>query len=359
MPSRVLLLAALTLACAAEPATVTIGAAGPWKEGYGAMNKRGIDLAVSEINSAGGVRGHPLRVVERDDAGDGARAAAIAQQFVLDAAISAVVGHVNSGAMVAAAKVYDGRLAAVATTATSPDLTGISPWVFRVIGSDSASGVQLAHFARRLDASRVAILYENDSYGRGLAEAFRRNFDGAVLSVDPIPGGGSTDFEPYVAYLLDRRPEIVFVAGTEASGMALLREARRQKLNADFLGGDGWAGIIDEPAAEGAFVGSPFTASDPRPEAQRFVAAFRARYGMLPDANAALAYDATRLLARVIDDVGPDRRAIRDRLAALDDRTAHLGATGAIRFLSTGDRVTTALLIARVDNGELIVTRGR
>jgi branched-chain amino acid transport system substrate-binding protein len=359
MPPRVLLLAALTLACAAEPATITIGTAGPWQEGFGAMNKRGIDLAVSEINGTGGIRGRPLQVVERDDAGIGERAAAIAQQFVADPAITAVVGHVSSGAMVAAAKVYDGKLAAVATTATSPDLTGISPWVFRVVGSDSASGVQLAEFARRLDASRVGILYENDSYGRGLAEAFRRNFDRTIVAIDPIPAGGGTDFEPYIAYLAQQRVDLVFVAGTEASGMAILRQARRQRLRADFLGGDGWAGVIAEPAAEGAFVGGPFTAADTRPEAKRFVDAFRARYGMLPDGNAALAYDAVRLVARVIEDVGPERRAVRDRLAALDSRSAHAGVTGAIRFLPSGDRASASLLIARVDGGELVVTRTR
>jgi branched-chain amino acid transport system substrate-binding protein len=359
MLSRALLLVALVVACTAEPATITIGAAGPWTEGYGAMNKRGIDLAVSEINAAGGVRGRPLRVIDVDDAGDGARAAAIAEQFVSDPSISAVIGHVSSGAMVAAAKVYDGRLAAVATTATSPDLTGISPWVFRVVGSDSTTGALLAQFTRRIDASRVAILYENDSYGRGLADAFRRNFDGRIIGADPIPRGGTTDFEPYVAYLVQRRPDLVFVAGTEASGMALLREARRQRLTADFLGGDGWTGVVNEPAAQGAFVGSPFTASDPRPEVRRFVDAFRARYSMLPDGNAALAYDATRLVARVIEEVGTDRGAVRDRLASLDDKSAHLGVTGAIRFRDTGDRVSSPMVIARVDAGDLVVTVGR
>lgn len=359
MSSRALLVAALAVACTAEPATITIGAAGPWNEGYGAMNKRGIDLAISEINAAGGVRGHPLRLLDFDDAGDGARAAAIAEQFAGDPAVTAVVGHVSSRAMVAAAKIYDGRLAAVATTATSPDLTGISPWVFRVAASDSTTGGQLAQFAHRLDAARVSILYENDAYGRGLAEAFRSNFNGRIISVDPIPSGGTADFEPYVAYLVERRPELVFVAGTEASGMALLREARRQRLTGDFLGGDGWAGVVNEPSATGAFVGSPFTASDQRPEARQFVEAFRARYSMLPDANAALAYDATRLVARVIGEVGTDRRAVRDRLASLDERSAHLGVTGPIRFRDTGDRVTNALVIARVEAGELVATVGR
>lgn len=358
MPFRALLIAGLALACAGQSTDVTLGAAGPWNEGYGAMNKRGIDLAVAEINREGGVRGRPLRLLDRNDGGDGRRAALIAKEFLDNSAVTAVVGHVNSGAMVSAAKIYDAGLPAVATTATSPDLTGISPWVFRVIASDSASGVELARFARRLGHSRASILYENDSYGRGLADAFERAFDGKIVSVDPIPSGVA-DFEPYIAYLAKEHPGLVFVAGTEAAGMALLREARRQKLDAEFLGGDGWTGIVGEPSAEGTYVGAPFTASDQRPEAQRFVEAFRARYSMTPDGNAALAYDATRLLARIIGEVGTNRAAVRAALAALDERTAFRGVTGAIRFRPSGDRVGREVVIARVQNGELIVTGSR
>lgn len=358
MPLRALLLAGFLLACAGSPADVTLGAAGPWTEGYGAMNKRGMDLAIAEINASGGVRGRPLTVVARDDGADGAKAATIALEFVRNPAISAVIGHVNSGTMVAAAKIYDAALPAVATTATSPDLTGISPWVFRVIASDSATGVELARFARRLGHSRAAILYENDSYGRGLADAFRRNFEGTIVSIDPIPSGDG-NFEPYIAFLKQSSPGLIFVAGTEASGMAILREARRQRLDAEFIGGDGWTGIIGEPAAEGAYVGAPFTASDQRKEAQVFVAAFRARYSMTPDGNAALAYDATKLLARVIDDVGPGREAIRDRLASLDERTAYTGVTGAIRFRENGDPVGKDVVITRVHQRELIAAGNR
>ena len=353
-----LILVAFVLGCADKPADVVLGAAGPWKEGYGAMNKRGIDLAVEEINASGGIRGRPLRILDRDDGADGTRATAIALEFVRNPAVSAVIGHVNSGPMVAAAKVYHGSLPAVATTATSPDLTGISPWVFRVIASDSSTGVDLAQFARRLGHTRAAILYENDSYGRGLADAFRRSFNGLIVSIDPVPSGNGS-FEPYIAYLKKQAPDLVFVAGTEASGMAILREARRQGLAAAFLGGDGWTGIVGEPAAEGSYVGAPFTASDQRPDAQRFVTAFRRKYSMTPDGNAALAYDATKLLARIVQQVGPDRAAIRERLAQLDESSAFAGVTGSIRFHASGDPVGKSVVIARVHDGELIVAGSR
>ena len=365
MPSarrRLALLAVATIlgGCSRESTVVSIGAAGPWKEGFGAMNRRGLEMAVQEIRERRLLRGRTLQLVTRDDEGDGSVAAKVAAEFVANPEIVAVVGHVTSGAMAAAAPLYDdGRLAAIATTATSPDLTGISPWVFRVISSDSTNGFDLARFAAAQGRTRAAILYENDTYGRGLTESFRRHFRGQIVSLDPI-AGDTRDFEPYVSHYRQLAPDIVFVAGTEASGMAVLREARRQNLRTMFLGSDGWTGIVADPAAaEGAYVGAPFSPQDPRPEAQRFVAAFRRRYGLLPDGNAALAYDATMLVAQAIREVGPDRQRIRDWLAGLDAEHAYDGVTGPIRFRPDGDPVGKALVMTRVHDGLLLVEGAR
>jgi branched-chain amino acid transport system substrate-binding protein len=335
---------------------IMLGAAGPWTEGYGAMNKRGIELALEHLNARSEHKTRPVEVVFRDDQGNGAKAAAIAQEFVENATVLAVIGHVNSGAMVAAAKVYDGRLPAVATTATSPDLTGISPWTFRVISSDSANGLQLARFAAKLGRRRVAILYENNSYGRGLTESFQRHFAGHVVSVDPISDAGDQNFEPFVSYYRSVRPDLVFVAGTEASGITLVREVRRQGLGVDLLGGDGWTGLsVDTASAEGVWVGTPFTAEDPRPDARRFVEAFRAKFGSTPDGNAALAYDATMLLVYTVQKVGPDREKIRRFLATAGPRDSYRGVTGAIRFHANGDPIAKSFVMTRIRRGALIV----
>lgn len=343
------------IACGDSSSTVTIGAAGPWSEGFGAMNRRGMELAVEEINAKGLIKGRTLKLLDRNDEGDGSKAAVIAKEFVDTPDVVAVVGHVTSGAMVAAAKVYDGHLAAVATTATSPNLTGISRWTFRVISSDSANGLDLARFVGRMGRKRAAIIYENDAYGRGLVESFRRNFQGDVVSLDPI-SSETTDFEPYVSFYRTVKPDVVFMGGTEVTGMGFLREAKRQALNALYIGGDGWTGVVaDTAASEGVYVGAPFTALDPRPEAQRFVGAFTRKYGMVPDGNAALGYDATMVIAKAINAVGPDREKIRDYLASLDASSAFPGVTGPIRFLPDGDPVGKSLVMTRVHQGALVL----
>lgn len=351
----------LVVGCQSEATSnVTFGSAGPWNEVYGAMNKRGIDLALEQINGRRQWRGHPLRILFRNDGGDGVKATAIATEFVDSTNVVAVIGHVNSSAMVSAARVYDKNLPAVATTASSPNLTGISPWVFRVISSDSMNGAALARFAARLGRKRAVILYENNPYGRGLTDAFQRNFKGEVLAVDPIAEGSDQAFEPYVTFFKQRNPDLVFVAGTDASGLAFLREARRQNLTAALMGGDGWSSLTtDTSRAEGIYVGAPFSAEDARPEASAFVAAFRKRFGATPDGNAALAYDATRLLAAAVENVGPDRARIRAWLAELNAANAYKGVTGPVRFNAGGDPVGKGIVMTRIQRGALVVETGQ
>ncbi|HET7632897.1 MAG TPA: ABC transporter substrate-binding protein [Gemmatimonadaceae bacterium] len=339
---------------------VRFGAAGPWNESYGAMNRRGMELAYDQIKASTGYNQHPVEIDWQNDGGDGKKATAIARRFVVDPSIVAVIGHVNSGAEVAAARVYDeGHLVSMATTATSPDLTGISPWVFRVISSDSTNALTMAHYASgQMNRHRAAILYENNAYGRGLADAFRRNFSGTIVAFDPI-AAGPQDFEPYVAYLKTVHPDLVFVPGTDASGLPFVREYRRQHMTPPLLGGDGWTSLaVDTALAEGIYVGAPFSAESPDPAVQKFVQEFRAKFGLTPDGNAALGYDATNLLYYALSSVGPDRQKIRDFLAGLTEGTAWKGVTGNIRFGANGDPVGKGAVMTRIHDGALQVVGG-
>ena len=356
--SALLIGLALVTACSRGGDSYTIGAAGPWKENYGVMTRRGIDLAVDEINRSGGINGAHLKIIARDDGASGSRAAAIAQDFVSTPEVLAVIGHVNSGAMLAASRIYDGQLSAVATTASSPDLSGVSKWTFRVISSDSLNGVILAKFASRIGGTssalkQASVLYENDSYGRGLADAFRRAFRGTIVSFDPI--SEDVNAEPYISYFKMRQPGIVFVAGRENSALRILREAKRQGLEAVFIGGDGWQGVVSDTAASnGAYVGTSFNAEDPSPEVQKFVRAFNGKYHTMPDAFAALAYDATHLIAKAIAKNGRSREGVRNYLASLKAANAFEGVTGPVYFNESGDPIGMGFHVSQVVGGTLV-----
>ena len=358
----VALLLGTSAACSRRPDAYIIGAAGPQTAAYGMQNQHGIELAVDEINHDGGINGVPLRIATRDDHASGSDAAKVAGDFVADHNIIAVIGHAGSGAEVSAAHVYDaGHLPAVATTPSSPDITGISRWVFRMSPSDSVNGITLARFASSFADSlrrepRVAVLYHNDSYGRGLAEAFMHSFKGQIISSDPI--GSATDLEPYITYFRTHTPDIVFVASDEDVGIRVLREARRQHLATMFLGGDGWQGVVSEAASEGTFIGTPFTAQNPDASTRRFADAFHARFGTVPDAHAALAYDATRLVAKALRSGATTRSAVRDYLASLNRTNAFTSLSGPTWFDGT-DPVGDTFRVTRVRSGLMIPVTAR
>lgn len=357
LPARfALVLAAAALsatACARDTSnTVFLGAAGPLSSAVGDANMKGFELALDELNAA---PGHSFKFdkVIRDDSAKGDRAAIVAQEFVNDPRVVAVVGHVNSGTMMAAARVYDGgQLPAVATSATSPSLTGISPWAFRVIASDSLNGLTVAAHMSKLGKRRAMILYENNSYGRGLAESFRRGFPGEIVGMDPISDQAGEDLEPFLTWIKQKQVDLVFVAGSATSGLGFLKEARRQQIASALVGGNGWTVLSADPIAEGAYFPTPFNAADPRPDVQAFVNAYKARYGEVPNAYAALAYDATKLLAQAVEKVGPNRAKIRDYLANLD--TPYLGVTGRTIFGENGDPKDKPMVMMKIHDRAVV-----
>lgn len=351
----ILAAAFLAGACSRGPSrTVYLGAAGPIGSANGDANMKGFELALDQINSAAG-QSLKFDKVIRDDSANGARAAAIAQEFVSDPRIVAVVGHVNSGTMMAAARIYDGHLPAVATSATSPALSGISKWAFRVIPSDSLTGTTIAASMNKLAKKRAVILYENNTYGRGLAESFRRGFSGEVVGMDPISDQKGEDLEPFVTWLKQKQVDLVFLAGTGATGLPFMQEAHRQQITAALAGGNGWAVLVPESAAEGAYFPTPFDARSPRPEVRAFVTAYQNKYHEEPTAYAALAFDATKIIAQAVAKVGNDRIKVRDYLANLPE--PYQGVTGPIAFGANGDPKDKQMLVARIHD-KAIVTGG-
>jgi branched-chain amino acid transport system substrate-binding protein len=344
-------------ACHGQDAPLVLGAAGPWSTDRVAPVRRAIQHAVDEINHAGGIRGRPLAIRWVDDSLDGRVAITVAESLVADPQVLAVVGHITSSPMVAAAPLYDGRLPVVAPMATSPDLVGVSPWVFRLTSNDSINGVAIAQFTKRtLHAHRAVVLFENDTYGRGISRAFIRSFADTIVMIAPIDADANS-YEPYVSYLRGLAPDVVFVAGGAASGSKILREAKRQQVKAAFIGGDAWTGVeSDTVASEGAYMALPFSPDDPRPEVRQFVDTYRARFHEAP-AIGETAYEAVRLIASAIATVGPSRSRIRAFLAKLDAKHSYAGIWGQVYFLPTGDPATTGFVVTHIHHGSPEVIR--
>jgi branched-chain amino acid transport system substrate-binding protein len=358
---RFLSLSLLLAACGGET-PIRLGLAGPFTEARGVSMRIAAELAVQEINEAGGVRGRPLELVILDDSGSAEGAVAVARQLTADPAVVAVVGHLTSGATLAAAPVYGGAqpVAVVSPSASSPLVTNAGPWVFRVCPTDALHGARLASWAReRLRAGRAAVLYINDDYGRGVRDVFVEAFTqggGTIVTVDPYLDD-LPSFRPYLERLQRRGgADVLLVAGTRAGGTRILATRDSLGLSLPIMGGDGLAGIETAgPAAEGVRISTAYLPDGEGEANATFVAAYRQASGdRVPDHRGAGAYDAVRLIARGVAAVGTHRERLRDYLAGVGTtQPAFDGVTGRIVFDEHGDVPAKPIVVGVVRDGVL------
>ena len=328
--------------------------------------QRAAELAVKEINARGGVRGRPLELRIMDDSGRTDVAIRVAQVLADDPAVVAVVGHLTSGTTLAAARVYGaGRrpVAMISPSASSPDLSGVNPFVFRICPTDLSHGAQLARYARQtLGARRAGVIYIDDDYGRGLRLSFAAEFrrlGGTILEEDPsLPATAS--LEPYLSRMRQAGGGgvDVLMLATERGGAELaLRDQARLGLRWPTIGGDALTGIEAAGAlAEGVRVSSAYLPDRPGERNAVFVAAYaRAYEGQRPDHRGAGAYDILQLLARVLTAAGTDRRAVRDYLARIGaGLPPYEGVTGTIAFDGRGDVPAKSVVIGVVRGGRIV-----
>ena len=348
---------------------IVLGLAGPFSQPRGVSMQHAAELAVKEINARGGIRGRPLALRIMDDSGLGDVAIRIAQQLADDPAVVAVVGHLTSSASLAAGRVYgEARrpLLMISPSASSPDLSGVSPYMFRVCPSDLSHGAQLAHYARQmLSAQRVGVIYLDDDYGRGLRLSFTAEFKrlgGEIVEADPMLSA-TPSLEPYLSRLRQKGNVDALVLATDRGGAELaLREMGRMGVHWTTLGGDALSGIErDGPLAEGVRMSVAYLVDQAGERNAQFYGAYARAYpGERPDHRGAAAYDIVHLLASVLRESGVDRRAVRDRLARIgSDLPAFEGVTGTIAFDSHGDVPSKQVVIGVVREGQLIPEPGQ
>jgi branched-chain amino acid transport system substrate-binding protein len=354
--------AAAAIGCAATRGPIRLGLAGPFTDPVGRPMRLAAELAIEEINRDGGIAGRPLELVAYDDYGDPDSAVAVAERLY-DAGVSAVVGHLWSSTTIVAAPVYNGGsdpVAAVSPSSSSPEVSGLGDWTFRVCPSDLSHGKALAAWARnRLGLRRATVFYLNDSYGRGIRQSFVREFErlgGEVVANNPYLGD-----RPEVGPFLDRlardgRSEFVFVAGNRSEGEAILRQAAARGIALPLLGADGLEGIEAAGGiANGVYQSSAYLPSIESPANRRFVAAWRAKYPRdgAPNQPAAATYDAVRLIAETLRESGDDRADVREALARRTAERPFDGVTGRLAFDAQGDVPEREVYIAVVEDGAL------
>ena len=329
---------------------------------YGISALNGYRMAVEEANATGGAGGRRVELIVQDTRSDGVETEVVVGRLVREVKVHALLGEIVSSRSLAAARVAQREGVPMLTpSATSPDVTAVGSYVFRSCYTDTFQGAAIAHFAAgQLGARRAAFLVDRDQrYSVELARVIGEDFirHGGEVVVTQEYSEGAADFSVQLAEIGAATPDVVFIPGYYLEAGLLARQARLLGIEVPLVGGDGWDSPrlyeIGGQAIAGGFYSSHFSAEDPDPQVQRFVADYRRLFLATPDSFAATAYDAARvMLAAVARAPKLERAAIRDALAETRDFP---GVTGAVTFDAERNAVKSVVVVRIGDSGRLSV----
>lgn len=356
--------------------TLGLGLCSPMSGGAASWGKKaevGTSFAIEQINASGGVvpkgesQARMLELIEvADDKNDPREGASIAQRFVDNKKILAMIGPITSTVALAGAPILNKHgLVQIAIGATAADYTNAGPYSFRVCPTDSFQGRYIAKWA--IDQgkwNRYACIYVNDDYGRGLNEVFVKSLkelgvpaNAIVVSETYLPN--DVDFSVQLAKIKGLKADALFIAGHYKEGALIARQAKEIGLKAQILGTDG----IGHPeyikvagkAAEGTFYSGYFSLTDKRPYIQKWAAEFKKKFGRDPGLVEGLANDCVLVAVKAIEIGGANRRDLAMALSAIGAYYPPVkGAMGENQFDANGDMVRDMLMYV-VKDGKAVL----
>jgi branched-chain amino acid transport system substrate-binding protein len=315
----------LSFSCAKKEDVVILGEFGSLTGGtatFGKSTQKGIEMALEEVNKAGGIQGKPVRIVVEDDQSKPEEAATAVKKLVNQDRVLVVLGEVASSRSLAGAPIcQEAKVPMITPASTNPKVTQVGDFIFRVCFIDPFQGEVMAKFARNtLKTSKAAILKDiKNDYSVGLAQFFTETFKnlGGTVIAEESYSEGDIEFRAQLTSLKAKKPDVIFIPGYYTEVGLIARQARDLGITIPLIGGDGWDSPrlieIGGKALENTYYSNHYTQDDPRPEVQKFLADFKAKYNEIPDAMAPLGYDAARIAFDAIKRSGIlDEKNIKD-----------------------------------------------
>jgi branched-chain amino acid transport system substrate-binding protein len=343
------------------PETIKIGAILPLTGDaalYGNNDRQGIDLAVEIANANGGVNGRKIEVVYEDNKGEAKTAVSAINkldnsdiQVVIDDAISTV-----TLAMLPVAT--QKKILVLSTGATNPSLSGASPYFFRIWNSDAEEGVFAAEaYFNQLKLNRMAILYVNNDYGKGLKDVFEKKYTslgGEIVAVESFDGD-TKDFRNILFKLKGRDLQAIYLIGYASETGIIVKQLKELKIDAGITGTvameDAAFLNLAGKAAEGVIYVFP---KPPKGNVvQEFRNQFKEKYGTAPAILCDVGYDAANLVIYAYRNGAKTSDDIRRIFAEIKE---FKGASGEITFDNNGD-VHKPMILKTVREGDFVEYR--
>lgn len=334
----------------------TIGGSGPLTgsaASYGISAKQGAELAVKEINDAGGVNGMKLSLNFLDDEAK-AQPAIAAYNKVMDEGAGAILGAVTSDSMLAITELTnEDKILQVTPSASVLEATKYDN-SFRVCFTDPLQGVTMADYAvETLGYKKLAVLYNvADTYSKGAAEAFIEEAEkkGAQIVAEESFITDDVDFNTQLTTIKGAGADALFLPIYYQDVAYIMNQAKAQGLTLPLLGSDGWDGVLnqleDPSLANGAIFLSSFASSDPAENVQAFLEAYKEKYDADPDQFAADGYDGVYIIKAALEKAGSTDS--KDLIAAMTEIEVD-GVTGKMTFTPEGEPNKATKFIEIVD----------
>ena len=326
---------------------------------YGVECKNGIDLAIEEINAAGGVNGKKLVLISEDDEGNPDKTVNAFQKLTTKDGVKIVIGSLTSGCTKAVtSRAQAQKILQIAPAATAPDITDAGDYIFRACFIDPFQGTVGGKFAAEdLAAKKAAILYDiGNDYSVGLTENFEKTFvslGGSIVAKESY-ATNDKDFNAQLTKIKNANPDVLYLPDYYNVVSLIAKQARAQGINVALVGADGWDGLTSNAGDEvlNGFYSNHYAVDSTSPAVQKYVAAFRSKYSKAPNAFAALGYDSVYLLKDAIEKAGSaDSTAVKNALAAIKGDYV----TGNLSFDSKRNPIKAAVMLELVkgDDGAL------
>ncbi len=327
---------------------------------FGETSLRGAQLAVEEINAAGGVLGRPLALVIADNRSQAGESATAAKKLINRDNVVALIGECSSSRSLEAAPIAQtAGVPMVSPASTNPRVTEMGTCIFRMCFADPFQGDVLATYAyRRLGLRRAALLVDVSApYSTGLAAAFQRTFvglGGEVVARQQYTAGDK-DFRAQLTALRPATPDLIFLPSYYVDIGLAAKQARELGIALPFVGGDGYEAPqfleIGGTALNGTCYSTHFSAENDDPVVRSFLARFQTRHHLIPNGLAALTFDTVRLVADAITRAGStEHAAVRTALAATRNFP---GVTGRTTFDAQRNAVKEAAIMT-VRDGRIV-----
>jgi branched-chain amino acid transport system substrate-binding protein len=303
---------------------------------FGQSTDKGVQLALAEINAAGGVLGQPLRIITKDNQSKPGETSTAVRELITRNKVVALIGEVASGRSLEAAPIAQrSGIPMISPASTNEKVTETGDHIFRVCFIDPFQGTVCAKFSRKLGFKRAAIITDvSKDYSLGLAKSFKQEFtaNGGVISGEQSYSGGDKDFSAQLTAIKADNPQVIFLPAYYTEAPLIIRQARQLGITVPFVGGDGWDSPelvgVGGSAVEGCYFSNHFSDQSKDPRVVAFVDAYRKKYNGEPDAMVALGYDSVYLLADAMKRAGTtDPAKVNAAIAATKDFP---GVTGKI-----------------------------